>query len=196
MAPVLKALFIFYVGLGVPFMDMDQFDEDLDTFGLDPFNFPIHGEVGAGFHLYKNNHAFRFTGMASGLDLESHKKGRYSYFSEGSGTLKFGYGYNAVEWMDTYTDVGIGWSQWQYLLITPSFDGHARGMYWHLLPETGLQFNFSRSDILKPSLVAYVRYHLNLADGRQLYSGDWTRDHFDELNMNYLSVGMYYMIRF
>jgi hypothetical protein len=193
MAAIAKTIFILAIGLNPMFIDMDQFDQDMDALGLPGFSFPLGARFGLGIHKYcKPEHAFRFKLDIAALGVESHKEGDYSQFSNLDTILFFGYGYRPVAWLDLYVEAGAGFSDWQYLLLSDQFDGHAKGRYWTLSPEVGLQFNLGKLAALN----LFGKYHAEVGPMQELYSRDWTRDNFDDLDLNYFSAGIDYMLRF
>lgn len=184
------------VGYSVPFMDMEQFNNDLSDLNLADFSYPLGGSFGFGLDLFFGKHILVFYDHLEYYQITSHENGNYANLNFSQVLLHLGYGYKAADLISFRADIGVGSGNWQYTLITRgagSFDGNAQGTYYCAQPTGGLMFHFMKDLI---GLYLYGGYNFVFVKGGELYSGDWTGETFDELDFDYPFAGLDLQLRF
>lgn len=169
-----------FAGMSYLFLDMNQFDEDLSTFGLKDFGVPMAARIGMGNEMQFGKHA-----VISGVDgtimaLKSHNDGKLASFSHWYVLWNVGYDFEAARWFDVFVKFSVGPGSWDYQIVSRSVNGRANGVYIPIQPEAGIMFSVPERFGIKLK----GGYHFNAGKGRELYSGDFTRDNFDKLDLN------------
>ncbi|MBZ0270464.1 hypothetical protein K8I61_00395 [bacterium] len=172
------------------FLDLSEFNDDLDALGISEFNGPpwgfsffLVGDVAFGKNVV------RLGGGGRNFSVESHESGRYAALESGYGGLLLGYKRLLSRGFGVVLDAVAGFGRWEYDLYSPAFDGRASGGFLFVEPEFGLEL---AGDFLGLGVTGSYFFEAN--DTGKLFSGDAKRDEFGDRDFHHAVLNVYVML--
>jgi len=190
--------FYIFVGLAMPFFDLSQFDDDLNTVDLDYFIYDGLSRFGFGADFYFGKHTFIIFDHFDRYTILARNNHTTVDLTLNQGGITPGYGYRFASWFSVHTQVGIVLGDSRYTIVSgskdsdPPLNGNMYGNYFALQPEGGVTFHIPWDLAIR----LYGGYDAVLVQWGEKYSGDFEEGNFDELDLSHPVGGLELMFRF
>ena len=183
---------MFGLGFGYPFLDLNQFQEDLDDLDLPDFSWPLAACFSISAEWGKSPHFLQLNAASTVIGVRANANGRYAEVIYDYNQIGLGYHYQALPWLGFHANVPFTLGFWRYELISPHFNGLARGDDYGLNHRAGIYFDIDRS----MGFDLYGGYQFRLGRGAELYSGDMEREDFNDFDFDHALIGLDFIFHY
>jgi opacity protein-like surface antigen len=166
--------------------DRGEFNDQIETAGLDKLTLPVGARLGYGFDLGRRPSLFRFSMTFTISNQDRHHDGEFAGLTLAYTDLAFGWKYQVVHWFGVHADAGFAVGNWRYVLIADNADGQANGALFGATPRAGVIFDVTET----LGFDLFGGYTAFFANGARLFSGDLRRRDFEDHDFSHMIWGL------